>query len=146
MIEEILTKSLSDLYAEEGMLFKLDVAERTICARFAAILQRYFTNHSVHAEYNRHGVYPKEIDMPNADGVLTSSLVSPDIIVHLPGHDQANILVIEAKKTSNPMSDLADLSKLERIKHQIGYQHAVFLRLPIGDDALAENVQISWVS
>jgi hypothetical protein len=97
-IEEILLQALHALYAADLQILRLDVAERTICAQLAQHLQRSFPNHRVHTEYNRHGIDPKEIDLPDADGNLTSHRVYPDIIVHQPSHDQQNILVIEAKK------------------------------------------------
>jgi hypothetical protein len=99
----------------------------------------------VHAEYNRHGVDPKEINLPGPDGVLTRARVFPDIIVHQVGHDAENILVIEAKKTSNRAPDEPDLDKLRLIKHSMNYRHAVFLRLPTGQGTRPENDRIRWV-
>lgn len=144
-IEGILRAALEALYQEEIAILQRDVAERTICARLAAILQRSFEHHAVHAEYNRHGVDPKAIEVPDADGVLTRSRVSPDIIVHQPGHDDENLLVIEAKKTTNPVTDDADVAKLAQIKGQIGYRFAVFLRLPVGPHAEVAAVQSRWI-
>lgn len=144
-IERIVTAALADLYEQNLGILRLDVAERTICARLAALLQPYFDRHEVHTEYNRHGIEPKEIELPDAQGVLTTSRVHPDIIVHQPGHDDENILVIEAKKTTNAISDDADLAKLAQIKHQIGYRFALFLRLPAGPDAAAAGIRTVWV-
>lgn len=81
-IERIVTAALTTLYEQNVAILRLDVAERTICARLAALLQPSFNRHEVHTEYNRHGIDPKEIDLPNAQGVLTASRVYPDIIVH----------------------------------------------------------------
>ncbi|RWJ32031.1 hypothetical protein [Mesorhizobium sp.] len=144
-LDRILNAAIDELYARDQQMIVVDVAERTLCARLAANLQHSFQEHSVHAEYNRHGVDPKEIDLPNADGVLTSMRVFPDIIVHQPGHDRENILVIEVKKSTNAMPDEADLRKLERIKEQIGYGFAAFLRLPAGEGAARANVRMTWV-
>ncbi|RWI18637.1 MAG: hypothetical protein EOQ92_23005 [Mesorhizobium sp.] len=144
-LERILNTALDKLYAGDQAIIKVDVAERTICARLAAILQASFKDHAVHAEYNRHGVDPKEISLPNADGVLTGTRVFPDIIVHQPGHDDENLLVIEVKKSTNVLPDEADLRKLEKIKEQIAYRFAVFLRLPAGQDAARADVRMTWV-
>lgn len=144
-LERILNEALDILYMQGRAIIAVDAAERSICARLAAILQRYFEDLSVDTDYNRHGVYPKEIDLPDADGVLTANLVSPDVIVHTPGHDDGNLLVIEAKKTTNPQPDGPDLRKLEQIKGQIGYRFAAFLRLPAGATAARADVRITWV-
>lgn len=101
-LERILSEALDILYVQAKAIITVDAAERSICARLAAILQRYFEGLSVDTDYNRHGVVPKEIDLPDADGVLTANLVSPDIIVHTPGHDGDNLLVIEAKDHQSP--------------------------------------------
>ncbi|WP_406873352.1 hypothetical protein WHT83_06555 [Aminobacter sp. P9b] len=144
-LERILIAALDTLYAGDHAIIKVDVAERTLCARLAAILQASFKDHAVHAEYNRHGVDPKEIDLPNGDGVLTATRVFPDIIVHQPGHDNENLLVIEVKKSTNLVPDEADLRKLEKIKEQIAYRFAVFLRLPTGQNAARADVRMTWV-
>ena len=141
----ILNAALDTLYEQERDAIRFDVAERTICARLAAILQASFGDHAVHAEYNRHGVRPKEISLPNADGVLTDTLVSPDIVVHQPGHDRQNILVVEVKKTTNNLPDDGDVWKVGQIKEQIGYHFAVFLRLPAGRNAERNDVRMIWV-
>jgi hypothetical protein len=130
----ILNTALDTLYAGDHAVTRIDIAERTLCARLAAILQGSFKGHAVHAEYNRHGLHPKEFDLPSADGVLTGTRVFPDIIVHQPGHDEENLLVIEVTKSTNVVSDEADLRKLEKIKEQIAYRFAVFLRLADGTE------------
>lgn len=144
-IQRIVSAGLTALYEQNLAILRLDIAERTICARLAALLQPSFDRHEVHTEYNRHGVDPKEIVLPDAQGVLTASRVYPDIIVHQPGHDEENILVIEAKKTTNVIPDEADLAKLAQIKRQIGYRFALFLRLPAGRDADAANIRTVWI-
>jgi len=75
-IKRIVTEGLAQLYAQNLQILQLDVAERTICAQLASILQRSFANHAVHAEYNRHGVAPKEIELPDSQGVLTRNRVN----------------------------------------------------------------------
>ena len=144
-LERILISSLDTLYANSLEIIVSDVAERTLCARLAAILQRNFDEYDVDVEYNRHGVRPKDIELPDADGVLTSNRVSPDIIVHQPGHDDANLLVVEVKKTTNAQPENSDLFKLAQIKEQLSYRFAVFLRLPAGATADRADVRLVWV-
>ena len=69
----------------------------------------------------------------------------PDIIVHHLGDDSDNLLVIEAKKTSNPAPDNRDIEKLTALKQNIGYRFAVFLRLLVGREADVRLVQIHLV-
>lgn len=129
-IEQALGQALATLYEREAAIIERDGAERTIAARLARYLEDFFPNHAVHVEYNRHGVEPKEIELPGRDGLLTLARVFPDIIVHQVGHDDENVLVIEAKKASNPVPDEPDLEKL---------------RLPVGAEAGAGGAAIRWV-
>jgi hypothetical protein len=144
-IGDILIASLDALYQEDLIILQLDVGERAICNQLRAILQQSFPDHAVHAEYNRHGIYPKEIAMPDADGVLTLTKVFPDIIVHRPMQDEDNLLVIEAKKSTNRIGDDGDLAKLAMMKQQLGYEFAAFIRLSTGEDADFAKVRLLWV-
>lgn len=145
MIKAIVSNAVTTLQDEEAAILHFDIGERTISACLAAILKRAFDDHSVHVEYNRHGIYPKEIELPNGAGELTDKRIYPDIIVHQPGHDDANLLVVEMKKSTNPVGDDLDIAKLQQIKQQIGYDYAVFLRLPSGADADPADLRIVWV-
>jgi hypothetical protein len=144
-IDIILSNALKSLYAQEIRTIQIDVGERMICGQLGKILQQYFPDHSVHAEYNRHGIEPKEIEMPNADGEPANARVYPDIIVHQPMHDDANLLVIEVKKSTNALSDASDLAKLEQIKFQLSYSYAAFIRLSTGREADLADVEVTWV-
>jgi hypothetical protein len=144
-LQLIVRNAVQVLYAENLKILQFDVAERTICGQLADILKKTFDRHDVHTEYNKHGVEPKAVDLPDAEGVLTRRFVYPDIIVHQPGQDRENLLVIEVKKTTNPTSDDADLTKLAQIKNQLGYKSALFLRLSTGAAADCANVREIWV-
>jgi hypothetical protein len=145
IVPSAVQSALETLYAEEAIILELDVGERTICACLAAILKRSFSEHHVHVEYNRHGVAPKDIEYPDSDGELVQRRVFPDIIVHQPGHDDANLLVVEVKKTTNLASDAFDIHKLTHIKQKMGYRHAAFLRLPAGAGFDLDHLRIEWV-
>lgn len=144
-VKAILEDALAALYDEQLCIIQLDVSERTICAQLCSILQRSFADHAVHAEYNRHGFLPKEIEMPDAEGILTQARVFPDIIVHQPSHDKENLLIIEAKKSTNSVGDDADVAKLTQMKHQLNYGFAAFIRLPSGPTANLIDVHLRWV-
>lgn len=103
--------ALNTLYEEEAAILEFDVGERTICSCLAAILKRSFDEHSVHVEYNRRGVVPKDIEYPDSTENLVCQRVFPDIVVHQPGHDGANLLVLEVKKTTNPAPDDLDIMR-----------------------------------
>lgn len=141
-IKETVMTALHTLYDEEAAILQFDIGERTICACLAAILKRSFDEHSVHVEYNRRGVAPKDIEYPDSNGILVQHRVFPDIIVHQPGHDDANLLVLEVKKTTNPAPDELDIKKLDHIKRKMSYAHAVFLRLPTGEKSSWEDFRL----
>jgi hypothetical protein len=48
-------------------------------------------------------------------------------------------------KTTNPVDDDLDIAKLQQIKQQIGYDFAVFLRLPTGPHPDPAGLRIVWV-
>lgn len=145
-LEPIITAALAELYEREQDVILGDVNERTICSSLADILRPHFPDHRVHAEYNRRGkgVEPKEIAWPDNEGNPTYKNVFPDIIVHQPGHDLANLLVIEVKKTTNPYHDEGDLAKLDKLCWQVGYRHGLFLRLPAGKGAAVDGIVKVW--
>lgn len=144
-MDEVLQEALRQLFERERAILENDVNERTICAALAEILRPFFPRHSVHAEYNRRGIVPKEIGLPDADGNLIRNRVFPDIIVHQPGHDRENLLVIEVKKTTNNATDEADRIKLLEMRQQIGYRFAAFIRISAGADCNIQRNSIAWV-
>lgn len=144
-IKATVMSALHVLYEEEAAILAFDVGERTICACLAAILKRSFDQHSVHVEYDRRGVVPKDIEYPDSNGNPVQQRVFPDIVVHQAGHDRASLLVLEVKKTTNPAPDDFDIMKLGHIKQKMNYDHAVFLRLPTGPDARWEDFRIIYV-
>lgn len=89
-------------------------------------------------QQNRMGDAPKTVawsDKPEQ--------VYPDIIVHR-RRTETNILVIELKKTSNPETKDKDLLKLAAYRRDLGYLHALFLRLGVGD-TVGTVPECQWV-
>jgi hypothetical protein len=144
-LEAMLRASLNDLYNNDTGLIERDAHERTLTGRLAKYMEDRIEDYDVTIEYNRHGIDPKEVELPNAYGVLTMKRVMPDIIVHHLGDDSDNLLVIEAKKTSNTATDHQDIAKLSALKHNIGYRFAVFLRLPVGEGVDLNMIEMQWI-
>lgn len=140
----IMAEAVNALYAEEGDIIAADIGERTLSSCVAWLLKAHFPEHRVHVEYNRADYEPKDIELPDAEGEPTTRRVFPDIIVHQPGTNEHNLLVIEMKKSTNPMADAGDIFKLDRLKEKYNYAHALFLRLPAGADAFEGQVHHVW--
>lgn len=64
-----------------------------------------------------------------------SSSVVPDIIVHQRGTQGPNYLVIEVKKSSNLQTIDDDMAKLKAMRTDLSYQHALFLRFGVKEQA-----------
>ncbi len=102
-------------------------------------LQEEFRGLAVDCEYNRFGFEVKRLkefypaDTKTDD--TNARTVFPDIIVHTRGAKGPNLLVIEAKKSTNKDNAL-DIEKLKAYKNseQLHYKHAVFLVFRTGND------------
>lgn len=123
--------ALSDLFESDFYLLEHDVSERTIAASLAWHLKPYLGGWDVDAEYNKHGGDPKKAHWKGD----AASIVVPDIIVHMRGPEGPNVLVIEVKKSSNNETKHDDVAKLQGIKNDLGYPHALFLRFGVRDQA-----------
>lgn len=145
-LDEIMRICLQELYDQDGQILAQDVGERAICGRLAMLMGPKFPLYNVDIEYNRKGpgLDPKDIEMPDENGVLTASRVFPDIIVHERGHNLRNLLVIEVKKSTNALGDEHDHAKLQALCWQLRYQNGLFLRVSTGPDAELGRVQHQW--
>jgi hypothetical protein len=109
-----------DLYLLEN-----DLREECISARIAFYLQSCFCDYVVDVEYNKFGESAKRLSLPeqcvkkrDAEG---RALVMPDIIIHRRGVEGPNLLVIEVKKTSNPLGFDCDRIRIRAFREQLGY-------------------------
>jgi hypothetical protein len=119
-------ESLGQLFEIDKQLLYINASEQAIAAKIAQYLQLHFPGNHVDVEYNRMGEAPKKVvwgDKPDE--------VYPDIIVHL-RETETNILAIELKKDSNPEKKEKDILKLRAYRRELGYLHALFLRLGVG--------------
>lgn len=128
-----LVSSIEALFQENLHPLTVDAAERNIAYRLAVHLGGRLIAPDglpwdVDVEYNRRGVKVKTI--------YGEQVVVPDLIVHRIGTD-INYFALELKKGAEPDVDEFDLYKLwaYRQPDQLGYRHALFLRLGIGDAA-----------
>ena len=128
--------SLEMLKAEDAYLLRHNVNERTLTHKLAEHLQRHFSGWHVDCEYNRNGVDLKKLlslpDCAPSKDDEDGCTVFPDIIVHQRGRSDdsqptRNLLVIEAKKSTNPRSTEKDYTKLRLYKQQLRYRHSAFV-------------------
>lgn len=129
-----LVSSIESLFHANLHALTVDAAERNIAHRLAVhlgdqgLVAPDGLPWDVDIEYNRRGIKVKTI--------YGEQVVVPDLIVHRIGTD-INYLALELKKGAMPDVDEADLYKLwaYRQPDQLGYHHALFLRLGVGDAA-----------
>ncbi|NCC86229.1 MAG: hypothetical protein EOM03_19350 [Clostridia bacterium] len=131
--------ALNLLFERDGQLLSINASEQAIAAKLAQYLQPYFPDRHVDVEYNRMGDVPKKV----AWGEKPDE-VYPDIIVHIRTTDE-NILAIELKKDSNPEKKDRDILKLKAYRRELGYTHALFLRLRVGMGAGTVS-ECEWVA
>ncbi len=144
-----LTKALQKLEANDQHLLENDLSERCIAARLAMYLQCEFPEHSVDVEYNRRGenvkrlhLSPECIRRRNRKG---DPPATPDIVVHTRGSESPNILVLELKKTSNPVPRNCDQIRVHAFRDQLGYKFGALVECKTRpDEALGVSVE-EWI-
>ena len=146
--EEIKKKvkvAIGVLWKNDSFLLKNDVNERSISHKFAEYLQQQFPEYHVDCEYNKQvdqydeltkkevlfnkeeeeKYFPKTIDIRDTN----SHTVYPDIIIHIRGSKENNLLAIEVKKNSNSeiLSQVKDYVKLKKFMEQLSYPLSCFV-------------------
>lgn len=121
LLEELIKKSLDDLYRNDKDLIERRVAERNLTGLFAYYFRINMQNtdvadYNVDCEYNRDGYGTK-----NIDGVL----VYPDFILHKRGTNDDNLLIIEFKTWWNPNNhdDIEKLREMMSDTHPYKYKY-----------------------
>ena len=157
--------ALSALVQSDRDLLDLGVGERAFSHRLAVHLQAEFPDHSVDCEYNRRGRQAKAVDttrqrflqLLREGGIpkrlATSTVASgkrpvsiyPDIVVHVRGKDDHNILAMEIKRagSSSPF-DVWDRWKLNYYLDKLRYTAGAFLVLPSEPPSQVEDWPIEW--
>jgi hypothetical protein len=134
-IDEKIGTAIERLFERDAHLLTGNANERSISHRLALHLQDEFQEWDVDCEYNRkgHGKV-KKLELPiesTQSDDTEAKTVFPDIIVHRRTTDD-NLLVIEVKKTTSQVPNKTDFQKLNAFKEQLGYRHALFLKLITG--------------
>ena len=119
-----------------------DTHERTVAEMLARYLRPHFGDYDVNVDYNRIEDEIKKVTWRIGAGREPDS-VYPDIIVHR-RFTQDNLLVIELKKDSNPEAKTEDILKLRAYRAELGYTHALFIRLGVGASAGSVS-ECEWV-
>jgi hypothetical protein len=148
LVAACLQRAIDALWNDDRHLLTADASERSLTHCLAVHLAAAFPNYSVDCEYNRDGFDVKRLALPVRGGVdedlLDAVTVFPDIIVHVRGRPDRNLLVVEVKKASSRMSDDFDFLKLEAFKQDLDYAFAAHLR--IGLDRQGKPVtNLQWV-
>jgi len=163
-IREIVDDAIYTLLGNDGFLLENDVNERSISHRLALYLEDYFPEYDVDCEYNRNVEADNErkyiriirrkaielgikIDENTVEQNIIERLVYPDIIVHLRGRNDHNLLIIEMKKTSSSISQEFDYEKLRRYtsaenENDLSYAFGAFICVGVLSN-LRENM-VAW--
>ena len=131
--------SLIEFFKRDAQLLVVNASEQAIAAKIAQYLQPHFDGYHVDVEYNRMGGVPKLVawrEKPDE--------VYPDIIVHQ-RMTESNMLAIELKKDSNREKKTKDIQKLRAYRRELGYLHALFIRLGVGANAGTVS-ECEWVN
>lgn len=127
----------------DRLLLEYNVRETAIAARLVVYLSALFPSHHVDADYSRHGLDMKTIDIPPEckDG---TGQVRPDVIVHRRGVDGSNLLVVEIKKSASGADAACDIARIRAFRRAFGYTFGVFLDFPAGPDLNRRGVREHW--
>jgi hypothetical protein len=134
------------LMANDGDLLLRNVSERAIASRLAMYLTELFPSYDLDVEYDRHGLEVKRLHLPadcHGGGIRR---VIPDIVVHIRGDNDHNLLAVEIKKETNRESRTCDRLKLRGMLDQLHYSLAVFLEVPAGPGAVNRSPVSDWMS
>lgn len=126
-------------------LFERDVNERSVTHRLGLYLTPLFPKWDVDCEYNREGHDSKRIVGDTEDinsGDIYGRTVYPDVIVHERGVEE-NLLVVEAKLSSNRDGLDSDIVKLEQFVERKEYQYAAAVLFQIDTPS---DSRIEWKS
>ena len=123
IIIEALQKTISE-HGYQGTVQNRDIHEQALSHRLAYHLENsnFFTGYNVDCEYNRHGDDTKE----DSEGRFR-----PDIIIHVRGNDDDNLIMIETKKFNDPAQEIEEVTQdLQRRKREFRYKNAFLVIFP----------------
>lgn len=157
-VDDIVNRSLCQLYEDDQFLLQERIHERTITHKYAEYLQYNLeeviinSDLIVDCEYNRE-VHDDEKTLPAPETTpekeLDEDTIFPDIIIHKRGSSDRNILVIEVKKANNSNNRKSDRKRLQKLTTdredgRFGYEYGLFLVMPVGTNWEEEKTTIEW--
>jgi hypothetical protein len=137
--KQIILLALQKVVSEhgyQGAVQNRDIHEQALAHRLAFHLENSgsFVGYHIDCEYNRHGDDPKTDDQ--------GLKFRPDIVVHIRGNDEDNLVMIETKKFNDPEEEIqTTLENLKVRSKEYNYQHAfvvVFPETEIPESAIIE--------
>jgi len=148
-IKERVQAAIDQLKKSDIYLLENNLNERCIASRLAMYLQNAFTEFSVDVEYNRKGVNPKAVGLPEECGNRRDDeghvLVVPDIIVHSRGEKGPNILALELKKSTNRESRDCDSKRIHAFREQLGYICAATIECETRENHEPRAAIVEWL-
>lgn len=126
--QEVIIEALRRVVSEHGYLGVVrnrNIHEQALSHRLAHHLENsgLFVGYHVDCEYNRHGENPKTDTEGNT--------FRPDIIIHVRGNDEGNLIMIESKKFNDPATEIRETFRnLRNRKTEYAYQHALLVIFP----------------
>jgi len=145
-VRALVDAAIARVVRDERELLDRNVSERALTHHLARFIREGVPpSFVVDVEYNRHIDDPKRLLLPPrqaADDELRATTVFPDIVVHVRGADEHNLLVLEVKK---PGGDLDyDERKLRAFREQLRYRYTAHVIL--GRNSNDEIVQdVIWI-
>jgi hypothetical protein len=144
-VRQAVSAALQRVRDEDTDLLRLDVNERSITHCLGMYLQEAVNDPwDVDVEYNRIGEdddvtkrLPEEMLQDESQGA-----VYPDVIVHQRGSEDDNLLVIEAKKSSN--STDGDRQKIQAYLQHLDYDFGLFVRFDTGQEFEEPGYSYEW--
>lgn len=135
--KQIILEGLGKVISEHGYLVVLgnrDINERALTHRLAFYLENsgYFSGYQIDCEYNR---YEDKIKRNTTGG-----LIYPDILVHIRGIQDGNLIIIQAKKFNDAESEIEQAKKdLVSDKLFLKYKDAFLVIFPENAEGLGDN-------
>ncbi len=142
-VEKKLREAIGRLCERDRFLLENDVNERSISHKLAEHLQEQFPDWHVDCEYNRNYDLVKRLNIDPPDppiGDTQGKTVYPDIVVHHRNTD-ANLLVIEIKKSTNAGGRRFDIEKLRLFTTELGYTYGAFVELAAGTENIDHELE-----
>ncbi len=123
--KQIISDALKNVVSEPYYEVVHSMHEVALCHRLAVHLENSdkFTGYSIDCEYNR--------DEQATKRNLEREIFRPDIIVHIRGSNENNLIMIEAKKdTCRSEEQAAEKKRLRRNANKYGYKYAFMVVFP----------------